>query len=146
MTDPFEKIRESLGTTFETKPFQVDRVHLRAFEDGTLITEMYGEDEDDGYPDNVIPGFQVLSLIDPVTHGRLELGGLVGWNYGLNKVRFVRPALLDTPYRCRVEVVAIKDKPPGVLVELKVEMLDDDEQLVMLAEWLSFMRPLEDQG
>lgn len=144
MTDLFKEAQETLGTVSESEPFTVDAEHRRTFEHGSYLTEMYGDDAGVGYPDDLIEGFHLLSLIDPVNHNKADQPrNYVGWNYGLNRVRFVRPAMINREYRCRNKVVEVTERGPNVLVRRDVEILDEDDQLIMVAEWLVLLVPID---
>lgn len=147
--EPLQEVKEKVGTSWESAPFQVDKEHQDTFEHGSYLTEMYGDDleGEEGYPENLIEGFHLLSMIDPVNHGKIHAGkDLVGWNYGLNKVRFIRPAVLDTPYRSRSELAAATEKGDGLLLEMNVEIVDEADQPVMVAQWLSYLVPLKSEA
>lgn len=141
----FAKAKALVGTKWESDWFVIDGEHRELFEHGSYLTEMYGGAAESGYPEDLIEGFHLLSTIDAVNHGKLDFGeGLVGWNYGLDKVRFVRPAMINRRYRCRNELVDAVEKSSGLLFRRSVEIVDEGDEVMMVAEWLTMLIPRQD--
>lgn len=126
---------ELTGEWFQLAPSDLDR-----FDEAAHLTESLPQFEPAGYPDGLIEGFHVLSLLDHLSSPllRVEERGIVGWNYGLDRVRFVSPVTLNDPLRMRATVAEVRPKGAGYLVRLEctVEAQGRDKP-AMVASWLA---------
>ena len=64
------------------------------------------------YKRTVAHGFLTLSLIPRLFHDAMSIPCQLGINYGLNKVRFPHPVLVDSRIRGRFLLAAIEPLPP----------------------------------
>lgn len=105
--------REFTGTWFSVSP---DRLAL--FDRVSYVDQNPHRMPDDAYPDQMVEGFHLLSLLDHLMNHVLYLEGpgVVGWNYGFDRVRFVSPVSCADRIRLRGEVAEVKPKGDGFLV------------------------------
>lgn len=90
-------------------------------------------------------GFQTLSMLTYFSHLLLDWGDeegddvLYGLNYGFDRVRFVAPLRVDTPFRCRMMLAGLEERGEGkMLARFGVEIeARDQPKPVLTAEWLS---------
>jgi acyl dehydratase len=67
-------------------------------------------------------------------------GGLMGLNYGLNRVRFVSPVKAGSRVRGRSAVVSVDDILAGVQVTWKITVEGENEpKPSIVAEWITRM-------
>ena len=88
------------------------------------------------YGATVAHGFLTLSLISPLIGGTLEHNGKMAVNYGLNKVRFLRPVIAGSKIRSRFVPLKVDEKPESQKVTWKVTVEGEDEKPVCVAEWI----------
>ncbi|WP_433334277.1 hypothetical protein [Spirillospora sp. CA-294931] len=126
--------------------------HERAFGEATFLREDFlGRPPDNGdpYGERLISGFLLLSML-VAFHKRdldLDLQGAYGLNYGVDRVRFLRPVLAGESVRVRADLIEAREKEPGRLRVVTRNTLDvrDDDKPAMVADWISlFVR--EDDG
>jgi hypothetical protein len=131
------------GRRFLSPEYVIDAASLRAFELGTWLDRAYpGLDEyPDAFPDETVPGFMTLSLIDSIgaMTRRYEP---IAWhvlNYGLDRVRFVRPVAVNDVVRVSFTVAAAEPADGGsVRITEDVELRRGNEvamaaRLILLA-------------
>jgi acyl dehydratase len=93
----------------------------------------------------VLFGFQILSLLSYLCRPlRFQHGkGAVGYdlNYGLNRVRFVRPIPVDALFRNRVVLKKIERRKNGdyLVTTTNTIELEDGERPALVAEWLGLL-------
>ena len=116
----------------------------RAFADASFLREDFlgaPPSNGDPYGDRLISGFLLLSML-VAFHKRelkLDLQGAYGLNYGLDRVRFLRPVLAGERVRLRARLVEVREKEPGrvrVLTGNAMEVEGADTP-AMVADWIS---------
>lgn len=130
------------GATAKGEWFSVDAAHVAAFDTASYFP--LDEDYMDGYPDGLIEGFYLLALLDEFG-SRLfpfDTSALLGWNYGLNRVRFITPVHVDQPLRLTGTITAARPRGDGILVttEFTGELTDADRP-AFIAEQITLWRP-----
>lgn len=67
-------------------------------------------------------GFLVLSLAAELkkTAGFTVTGHGSALNYGVDRVRFIRPVLFDAEIRCRTRLQNVEEKKGGIMIDLGV--------------------------
>jgi hypothetical protein len=100
-----------VGTRFLSRECVIDVASLRAFETGTWLDRAYPEADDypDEFPTEMVPGFMTLALVDAIgaMTRRYEPTDWHVLNYGLDRVRFVRPVAVDDVVRVSFTVAAV---------------------------------------
>jgi len=93
----------------------------------------------------VLFGFQILSMLSYLCRPlRFQHGtGAVGYdlNYGLNRVRFVRPIPVGARFRNRVVLKKIEQRKNGdfLITTTNTIELEDGERPALVAEWLGLV-------
>jgi len=80
------------------------------FERSTLLDQVYGDEL--AWEHDLVEGFHLLSLLDALTHPFLQLSPeqWTSWNYGLDRVRFLRPVRTTDSLRLRAEITEVRAK------------------------------------
>ncbi|MGO3147473.1 MAG: MaoC family dehydratase [Leucobacter sp.] len=88
-------------------------------------------------------GYLVLSLLPSFTREIIDfarMGTVI--NYGLDRVRFIHPAKVETPLSDRITLKSLSERPSGLLISLSHELSDpQSNQTVCLADTLTLLRP-----
>lgn len=86
-------------------------------------------------------GFLTLSLITQLHSQAVNVtGGVMGLNYGLNRVRFVSPVRSGVRIRTRSTLESLSDFTGGVQVTWKIAVETENEtKPALVAEWLTRM-------
>lgn len=119
----------------------VSQDRIAAFADATgdhqwIHTDPERAKRESPYGATVAHGFLTLSLISTMLSGTLQHDGKMAVNYGLNKVRFLRPVIGGSKIRARFEPVKIEEKPDTQKVTWKVTVDDENERPCCIAEWI----------
>ncbi len=112
------------GAEFVGDWFAVDADRLPLFDHAVYTDENVHPMEESGYPENLVEGFHLLSLLDHLVNKVIRVSGpgVFGWNYGFDKVRFTSPVTAGDPIRVRGRVAEITERGAGRLVRLDVEI------------------------
>lgn len=135
----FEELPAQQGKEFAGSWFVVDQEHVEMFKDSTYIPLNPYRFEQSTYPSGLLEGFHLLGLLDHLSNPliRLRTGHLRGWNYGLDRVRFVSPATVGDEIRLRGAIRSVRDHRDGYLLKLDCHLeRRGAEKPVMVAEWL----------
>jgi acyl dehydratase len=93
----------------------------------------------------VLYGFQILSMLSHLCqplrfkHGTSAVG--YDLNYGLNRVRFIRPIPVNALFRDRVVLKKIEERKNGdhLLTTINTIELQDDARPALIAEWIGLV-------
>ncbi|MER6135504.1 hypothetical protein [Streptomyces sp. NPDC001815] len=103
-----------LGRSFVTPWFVVDGDRTKDFEKASYHDEYphpYGGEGEDGYGEDLVEGFHLLSLIDVLcNHALWSQAPATVWNYGLDNVRFVSVVRTSDPFRIHGHVREVVDR------------------------------------
>jgi acyl dehydratase len=88
------------------------------------------------YGATIAHGFLTLSLVSTLLAGTMPHDGKMAVNYGLNKVRFLRPVIAGSRIRARFEPVKVEEKPDSQKVTWKVTVEGEDAKPCCVAEWI----------
>jgi acyl dehydratase len=141
---PFEAIPTLAGTTYEGEPFTVTREERDAFEHVTWVTRAYPDPDPPGFPEDIVEGFHSLALLDAVSTmaDPFKPESVVGYNYGLDRVRFTAPIHIGDRVLSRFEVKEVRRRGDGYVVlrhcELTVEGAD---RPALVADWWGLLLP-----
>lgn len=135
------------GRTFVGDWFAVDRDRLPAFEHAIYLDENSDAFAEDPYPDGLVEGFHLLSLLERLMRGTFGPvpGAVEGWNYGMDRVRFVSPVLVGERMRLHVTVADTESKGEGYVLLLQcVVEVENRERPGFTADWRVLWRPVGD--
>jgi hypothetical protein len=141
----FADLPSLAGRSFLGDWFVVDAGKLPLFDQASYVTENPFPFDEDGYPDNMIEGFHLLALLDHLVNPLLRIScdpPCTGWNYGLDRVRFVSPVRAGDQLRVSGIVGSVRPKEDGFLVlcQCTVEVRGRDRP-GMVADWWTYWQP-----
>ncbi|KJF23859.1 MULTISPECIES: MaoC family dehydratase [Rhodococcus] len=122
----FDDIRAAVGTTIGTSDWiTIDQKRIDLFAAATDDDQWIHVDTDraaDGpYGATIAHGFLTLSLLAPIVQTVMAVScARMALNYGLGKVRFISPVLVDSRVRGTVELTSVTDIDGGIQVERTV--------------------------
>lgn len=152
MTYSLADLKERAGTElFCSGWVELGQADEEAFAQATFLREDFlGRKPSNGDPwgERLVSGFLLLSMLVAV-HKRelgLDTAGAYGLNYGVDRVRFLRPVLAGERVRVRAELVEAVDKAPGrtrVVTRNTMEVKGADTP-AMVADWITLFVAPED--
>lgn len=135
-----------VGTTLTSKPLKIDEEHLKAFSFSTYLDENYVDltvSRNNALGPELVDGFLLLSLLTYFSFDKpiIDLEGAYGFNYGLDKVRFTSPVMVNEEVYVTRTVTDVKPvSPTRARIAETVEMKRaSNDELVMIAEWITYM-------
>ncbi|MFE5289748.1 MaoC family dehydratase [Nocardia sp. NPDC056611] len=116
----FDALRAAAGTELGVSDWMtVDQRRIDTFADATDDHQWIHVDAARAaagpYGRTIAHGFLTLSLVVPMTARIMTVSAAsMAINYGLNKVRFINPVLVDSRIRGRLTLDTVTDIPGGV--------------------------------
>jgi acyl dehydratase len=145
MSYPLAELPARVGTElFCSDWIQLNLEDEQAFASATFLREDFlGRPPANGdpYGERLLSGFLLLSLLVAVhkRHLDVDANGAYALNYGLEKVRFLRPVLAGEKVRVRAELLDVRERASGqyrVLTRNVMEVEGADAP-AMVADWLT---------
>ena len=130
------------STYFVSDWFELDRAHLEQFAWSTYLDPAHVDltvSKNNPMGADLVDGFWQLSMLlyFHFKYGTRNTAGEYGFNYGLNKVRFIAPLVLGQRVRVRAEVLETAKHPSGLLVTTRNTMeIEGQERPCMVADLL----------
>ncbi|MGX5656668.1 hypothetical protein ACWKWC_17965 [Geodermatophilus nigrescens] len=140
----FHDLPSTVGTTIEGHPFVLGEDEDAAFTKATWLDKAYPEDTVPEYPATLVEGFLLLGMVDAASKLAAPDRGATAWglNYGLDRVRFIRPVHLGQRVLSTFETLAVEPKDQGYKVLRRcVFTVEGDDGPAMIADWWSFALP-----
>jgi acyl dehydratase len=113
-----------------------------AFGHATFLREDFlGRPLSGAAPDGerLVSGFLLLSMLVAFHKRELELRGANGLNYGLDRVRFLRPVPTGGRIRVRATLLDVREKDAGTRVLTRNELeAEGAGGPAMVADWITF--------
>lgn len=145
-TVPIEEYLNYKGTILEPGEwFEIDQARINEFAECTEDRQFIHIDEarakDTPFGGTIAHGFLTLSMLSHlVTRNGISPEGMVmGFNYGLNNVRFLAPVRSGKRVRAHVEILDITAKDGSrFLMKQGISLeIEGEETPALIAEWLS---------
>lgn len=140
----FDDLPSLSGRSFTGPWFSIDRGRLAPFDHATYTDENPHPLATSGYPDQMIEGFHLVGLLDHLMNHVLYLDGpeAFGWNYGLDRVRFVTPIRAGERIRLTGLIASVKPKQEGFLVLTDCEVqVEGQDRPGFVAQWWVYWLP-----
>jgi acyl dehydratase len=145
----FGELPSLTGRSFVGGWFAVDPAKIAEFDSATYLTESPNPLDIELYPERMIEGFHLLSLLDRLMNAILYLEGdqAFGWNYGFDRVRFVSPIRAGDRMRLTGTVAEVRAKDSGYLVRQDcIVEVEGRDQPGFVAEWWVYWLPAAPGG
>ena len=142
----FQDLPTLTGRSFSGAWFVVDEARLPMFDEAVYSSENTYPLDGSEYPAGMVEGFHLLSLLDHLVNPLLQFsdGPCVGWNYGLDRVRFVSTVIAGQKIRVKGIVGAVKPKGRGYLVLCQCVMeIEGQDRPGMVADWWTYWLPAQ---
>lgn len=145
-TEPLETIRARIGKEVGLSSWirisqeMVDK-HADASRDWNFIhvdPEMTRAETD--LPGTIVHGFLTLSLLSAFAYEVLPNveGAILGYNYGLDKVRMISPVPVGAKVRGRFTLADVQERPGAVIiVHDAVVEIEGSDRPALAARWLT---------
>jgi acyl dehydratase len=140
----FDDLPTLVGRSFVGDWFVVDEAKLPMFDEAIYSSDNTYPLDVSEYPDRMVEGFHLLALLDHLVNPLLQFsdGPCVGWNYGLDRVRFVTSVLAGQKIRVKGTVGAVRPKGRGYLVLCQCVMeISGQNRPGMVADWWTYWLP-----
>lgn len=134
----FEAIPTWVGKSYEGRPFIVTREERDTFEKVTWVTEAYPGDDAAEFPKDIVEGFHSLALLDAVATMASPFAGAtnMGYNYGLDRVRFTAPIRIGDTVTSRFEIRDVRERGDGYLMLRHCELtVQGHDRPALIADW-----------
>jgi acyl dehydratase len=143
------EIPELAGSSFDGDPFVVSNEERELFEHVTWVDRAYPEPDAPEFPRDLVEGFHTLALLDAVATlvRPFDPRTTYGYNYGLDKVRFVSPIRIGDRVNSHFEVLRVQPKASGWLVLRRCTLtVEAATRPAMVADWWVLVLPRSDSG
>ena len=140
-------LADAVGSTATGDWFAIDQRRIQAFADATEDWQWIHLDAERAasgpFGATIAHGYLTLSLLPRLTSGLLSVdGAAMVVNYGLDKVRFLQPVVVDSRVRAVTEVVSAEPSPQGYRVGLRTTVeLEGSSRPALVAETVALFVP-----
>lgn len=139
----FDDLPNLVGTVITGEPFSLGDREQELFERGTWLDKAYPADAPE-FPERIVEGFLLLSMLDAVLQltNSHDTSSMWGFNYGLDRVRFITQVHLDEQIVPTYEIATVEPKNLGLKVLRKCTFtLADSGAVAMTADWWTLAFP-----
>lgn len=141
----FEEIESLRGARLRGSWFAVAPDRIRQFEEASYLTQNAPSFGAGLYPEGLVEGFHLLSLLDHLSNEvlRADPRSITGWNYGLERARFVTPVTTEDRIRLHLDVSDVRRKDEGyVLTFDSVVDHSGSDRPAFVARWMTYWLPV----
>src|SRR5215475_13473229 len=141
---PFARLPSLAGRSFLGAWHTVDASKLPLFDEAIYTDQNPYPLDSSGYPAGLVEGFHLLALLDHLINPLLRIsdGPCIGWNYGLDRVRFVSPVRAGEQIRARGTIDTVKPKGSGFLILSRCTVeIAGHERPGLVADWWTYWLP-----
>lgn len=135
---PWDEVPSIAGREFTGGWFTVSPERNAAFDEVTYVLDNAHELDGGNFPEGLMEGFYVLALLDHLVNEVVHVADprWSGWNYGLDRVRFVSPLTVTDRFRVRGTVQEVTARKDGYLVSLYCAYeVEGRSRPAMVADW-----------
>lgn len=136
-------LNKIIGMSLTSEPLVIDQDHLSMFAKATYLDEQYVDlsiSRNNALGSGLVDGFLLLSLLVYFSFDKpfIELDGAYGFNYGLDRVRFTKPVMVNdsvTVQRTVTDVRRVGETRARVVEQVIMTKVGESEP-VMVADWV----------
>ncbi|WP_020099832.1 hypothetical protein [Mycobacterium sp. 360MFTsu5.1] len=139
----FDDLPATVGHIIEGAPFVLGEDEHRAFEKATWLDKAYPAELPE-FPSTLVEGFLLLSMVDAAARLASPTDADIMWglNYGLDRVRFIRPVHFGQKVLSTFETLVVEPKDKGYKILRRcVFTAEGDDSAAMIADWWTFALP-----
>jgi acyl dehydratase len=139
----FHEIPQLVGRKVSGETFTISASQQDLFERATWVDRAYADNEAEEFPETIVEGFFLLSLLDALSRfaGMIDPDTTWGLNYGVDRARFVSPIYFGDPIVPEFEILQVKSKHDGYLVLQRCTLtVEGSERPGMVADWWGFIQ------
>lgn len=143
-TVKFDELPGSIGTIIEGEPFHLSAEDSELFHKATWLDKAYPGDDVPEFPERIVEGFLLLSMLDAVLRFATGIDDTTMWgmNYGLDKVRFTAQVRIGDTIIPTFETLQVVPKDNGLKVLRRCTFrLQKSSEVAMLADWWGYALP-----
>ncbi len=143
----FEEIPDLVGKRFTGASITVTPERRDEFEVLTHVREAYPEPDAPEFPAGIVEGFHTLSLLDAMAtlERPFDPATTYGFNYGLDRVRFISPVMVGDRIESEFEVIAVEPKGDGWLIARRATLtVQGAPRPALVADWWLYILPRAD--
>lgn len=140
----FEDLPGTVGQIIQGDPFQLNAEDGALFSKATWLDKAYPGGDVPEYPDEMVEGFLLLSMLDAVLRFATGKDNSTMWglNYGLDKVRFIAPVHFGDTIIPTFETLEVVPKDEGFKVLRRcVFRIEGSVTPAMVADWWGYALP-----
>lgn len=140
-------LADAVGSTAVGEWFAISQEKIAAFADVTEDWQWIHLDAERAasgpFGATIAHGYLTLSLLPRLTRGLLSVEGTaMVVNYGLDKVRFLQPVVVDSRVRAVTEIASVEPAPQGYRVGLRTTVeIEGSERPALVAETIGLFVP-----
>lgn len=138
LSTDWDRVPDMVGREFCGPWFSPARDRADAFEEATYVLDNAHELAGGNFPEGILEGFFQVALLDHLVNEVVFVADprWSGWNYGLDRVRFVSPLTLEDRFRVRGTVAEVTPRGDDHLVLLQCTYeVDGRDRPAMVAQW-----------
>lgn len=139
----FDDLPSSVGQIIHGVPFALGNDEDAAFQRATWLDRAYPEDLPE-FPETLVEGFLLLSMVDAMSQLAAPSASDDSWglNYGLDRVRFIRPVHFGQTVHSTFETLAVEPKDNGYKVLRRCTFtVEGADGPAMIADWWGLVLP-----
>ncbi|MCI5082981.1 MAG: MaoC family dehydratase [Saprospiraceae bacterium] len=145
--DNLDSLKQYQGKTLPSSDWlTVDQHMIQTFADATHDQQWIHTDPEKAaqfspFGKTLAHGFLSLSLMPHLIEQVLQIKSVqMGLNYGLNKVRFPQPVLVDSRVRLKASLAKYEEMPQGLKIFLNCTIeIEGSEKPACVAEWINLL-------
>lgn len=140
----FEDLPGTVGQIIQGDPFQLNAEDGALFSKATWLDKAYPGGDVPEYPDEMVEGFLLLSMLDAVLRFATGKDNSTMWglNYGLDKVPFIAPVHFGDTIIPTFETLEVVPKDEGFKVLRRcVFRIEGSVTPAMVADWWGYALP-----
>jgi acyl dehydratase len=140
----FEDLPGTVGRIIEGEPFSLSAEDIDRFHQATWLDKAYPEGSVPEFPETLIEGFHLLSMVDAVARfaAGAEADLMWGLNYGLDRVRFVNQVHHGDRILPTFETLEVIAKGEGFKILRRCTFtVEGSDSPAMVADWWGFALP-----
>ena len=121
---PWHGVLNLVGQRFVSPWLKVSQSAVEHFDEAAYLSTDESKLDLSAYPEGLVEGFHILALLDNLVGqvSYVESSRWEGWNYGLDRVRFIHPVTTSDHVRVEGEISRADERGAAMLVTYDCQM------------------------